>query len=97
MSRGIAMSKPVMTALATHGIRVIGHRWIHRPGRKGLIFNPHKARDRKAVFNPEGFVGDNASEWGALPGEGVNADYCMCTTRWLMRGADGRFLKEREQ
>lgn len=94
---GIAMGNVVKTALATQGVRLIGHRWVWRPGRKGQTFDPHKARDRKAVYNVDGFVGDNAGEWGALPGEGINSDYCMCTTKWLLRGAQGRFLKEREQ
>ena len=92
---GIAMGETVRLALAASGIQVIGHRWMWQPGRKGQTFEPHKARDNAAVFNVEGFVGDNASEWGALPGEGINSNYCMCSTRWILRGADGRFLKER--
>lgn len=97
MRGGIAMGQAVQLALANAGIRIIGHRWVWHPGRKGQTFEPHLARDGAAVFNPDGFVGDNAAEWGALPGEGVNANYCMCRTKWLLRGADGRFLPEREQ
>lgn len=94
MAGGIAMGPAVQRALAASGIRIIGHRWNWAPGRKGGIFEPHLRRDRVAVFNPDGFVGDNAAEWGALPGQGVNGEYCMCTTRWMLRGADGRFLPE---
>lgn len=97
MNGGIAMGSAVIQALASSGVRVVGHRWVWQPGRKGQTFDPHLARDGVAVFNPDGFVGDNASEWGALPREGVNANYCMCRTRWLLRGANGRFLREREQ
>lgn len=89
------MGKAVQQGLANGGIRIVGHRWVWAPGRKGGVFDPHLRRDKRAVFNPDGFVGDNADEWGALPRQGVNANYCMCTTRWLLRGADGRFMKER--
>lgn len=92
---GIAMGPAVQRALAASGIQVVGHRWIWQIGRQGGTFDPHKRRDRAVVFNPDGFVGDNAGQWGALPGEGVNAKYCMCTTRWVLRGAQGRFLPER--
>ena len=92
---GIAMGSAVRKALAASGITVAGHRWEWAPGRKGGTFEPHLRRDKVNVWNPDGFVGDNAAEWGALPGEGVNADYCMCSTRWLLRGADGRFLPSR--
>lgn len=95
MAGGIAMGPAVQRALAASGIQVVGHRWIWAPGRQGQTFEPHKERDRFAVWNPEGFVGDNAAEWGALPREGINAAYCMCTTRWLLRGAGGRFMRER--
>lgn len=91
---GIAMGKAVQNALAADGISVVGHRWVWAPGVKGGTFEPHKARDRAAVFNIDGFVGDNAGQWGALPGQGVNSEYCMCTTKWILRGADGRFVKE---
>lgn len=84
----------VAAALNSAGIQVTGHRWVWRPGRKGQVFDPHKRRDRKAVFNPQGFVEDNAGQWGALPGQGINRDYCMCTTRWILRGAGGRFAGE---
>lgn len=95
--KGIAMSTTTQAALLGAGVRVIGHRWQWNPGRKGYTFDPHLERDHIAVFNVDGFVGDNASEWGALPGEGVNGDFCMCTTRWLLRGADGKFMKERNR
>lgn len=88
------MGAAAQRAMAGSGIQVIGHRWLWAPGRKGGVFDPHIRRDKYAVFNPEGFVGDNAGEWGALPGEGVNWQWCMCSTRWLLRGADGRFLPE---
>lgn len=91
---GIAMGAAVQRALAAEGITIAGHRWIWEIGRKGQTFEPHLARDGVRVFNPEGFVGDNAGEWGALPGEGINGDYCMCSTRWILRGAGGRFLPE---
>lgn len=91
---GIAMGTASRLALLGAGVSVVGHRWQWAPGRKGQTFDPHKARDHAAVFNPEGFVGDNSAEWGALPGQGVNGRYCMCTTRWLLRGAKGKFLKE---
>lgn len=90
---GVAMGPAVAAALASSGIQIAGHRWVWAPGRKGQTFEPHKERDAVAVWNPEGFVGDNAGEWGALPREGVNADYCMCSTKWLLRGTNGRFLK----
>jgi len=89
---GIGMGPAVQNALAASGIRIIGHAWEWAPGRKGGIFEPHMRRDKARVFNPAGFVGDNAGEYGALPGQGINSDYCMCSTRWLLRGADGRFL-----
>lgn len=92
---GIAMGQATYLALLGSGVQVVGHRWQWNPGRMGQTFDPHLERDHVAVFNVEGFVGDNASEWGALPGQGINAEYCMCTTRWLLRGADGRFMKER--
>ena len=92
---GVAMGQASMLALTGAGVTIVGHRWQWNPGRMGQTFDPHLERDHVAVFNVEGFVGDNAGEWGALPGQGVNAKYCMCTTRWLLRGADGRFLKER--
>lgn len=92
---GVAMGEAARLALKAAGVTVVGHRWQWNPGRKGGTFDPHLERDHVAVFNIEGFTGDNAGEWGALPGEGVNAKYCMCTTRWLLRGADGRFMKER--
>lgn len=91
---GIGMGDAVRQALAASGITVAGHRWKWHPGRKGQTFPPHLARHNVAVWNPEGFVGDNAAQWGALPGEGVNSAYCMCSTRWLLRGADGRFRPE---
>lgn len=93
---GIGMSERVRLALAASGVQVVGHRWVWAPGRKGGIFEPHLNRNKKAVFNVDGFVGDNAAQWGALPGQGVNYKYCMCTTRWLLRGADGKFMKERQ-
>lgn len=89
---GIAMGPAVQKALAASGVRVIGHQWEWAPGRKGQTFEPHLRRDKARVFNPDGFVGDNAAKYGALPGQGVNSAYCMCTTRWMLRGADGRFL-----
>lgn len=92
---GVAMSDVTKNALLGAGVQVIGHRWQWNPGRQGFTFDPHYARDHAAVFNVDGFVGDNASEWGALPGQGINGEYCMCTTRWLLRGADGKFMKER--
>lgn len=91
---GIAQGVAVQAALTGAGIRVVGHRWLWAPGLKGGTFDPHRRRDNVAVFNPEGFVGDNASEWGALPGQGINKRWCMCSTRLLYRGADGRFMKE---
>lgn len=91
---GLASGAVVRNALAAGGIQVIGWRWAWAPGAKGQTFEPHFRRDGVQVFNPEGFIGDNASQWGALPWDGlsVNSKYCLCSARMLLRGADGRFL-----
>ena len=93
---GIGQGPATSRALAAAGIRHVGWRWQWQPGRQGKIFEPHQRRDNVAVWNVEGFVGDNAAEWGALPGQGINEDHCMCSARMLLRGADGRFQPERE-
>lgn len=90
---GIAMSSAVASSLAMQGVSVVGHQWLWAPGVKGGIFDPHRARDKYRVFNVEGFVGDNAAQWGALPGQGVNALHCMCTTKWILRDAHGRLVR----
>jgi len=91
---GLAQGTLVQQALAAEGIRLAGWRWQWHPGAKGQSFEPHLARDGVNVWNPDGFVGDNPGEWGALPWDGrsVNSKYCFCSARMLLRGADGRFL-----
>lgn len=97
-AQGIAQGAAVQRALASEGIQIAGLRWQWYPGLKGGVFEPHQRRDGIAVFNAgDGFTGDNAAEYGALPGEGVNKDFCMCQIRWILRGADGRFLPEKDE
>lgn len=93
---GLAMGEAVELALKAKGYQIVGIRWRWLPGMKGGIYDPHLARDNVAVFNPEGFVGDDPDTHGAIPGDGrsVNDAYCACHHRWLLRGPDGRFLPE---
>lgn len=96
-SLGFAQGAAVRRAMAAVGITVAGIRWLWAPGIiHGGTYEPHLRRHNVAVWNPDGFVGDNPDVHGAIPGDGraVNSRYCGCGYRLLLRGSGGRFLPE---
>lgn len=82
---GFAASPTTRNALAAHGVHASGFRWKWAPGLKGGTYPPHRSLN--------GQVGSDEGSFGALPGQDVNADFCMC---WLVpayRTADGRIAR----
>lgn len=90
---GLAQGGAVQAALAASGVAVTGYRWQWLPGIARGVFFPHYYRHNKAVYSLDGWPVE-ADGGGAFPGMGFNGKYCMCTVKWILRDAAGRWAGE---
>jgi hypothetical protein len=71
-----------MSALQDAGVALTGYQWVYSPGIARNEFPPHRAL--AGVF-----VDFMPTSEGWYPGDHKG---CMCSTRLILRGPDGRFL-----